>query len=73
MGGAKELANEFQAFLKFGLVNEMLNKLNDKFSSPEHAGPADIVSFLEIYDEEEINMIKRDAFEQIASLIELLR
>lgn len=72
-GGVKGLSNEFQAFLKVGLVNEMLENLNDKFSSPEHAGPADIVSFLEIYDEEEINMIKRDAFEQIASLIELLR
>lgn len=73
LGGVKELANEFQAFLKFGLVNEMFEKLNDKFSSPEHAGPVDVVSFLEIYDEEEISMIKRDAFEQIASLIELLR
>lgn len=72
-GGVQELAKEFQPFLKIGLVNEMLEKLSDKFSSPEHAGPADIVSFLEIYDEEEISMIKRDAFEQIASLIEFIK
>jgi len=72
-GGIKELVNEFQPFLRFGLVNEMLEKLDEKFSSPEHAGPTDIVSFLEIYDDEEISMTKRDAYEQIAGLIELLR
>ncbi len=69
-GGAKELANEFRPFLSLGLVKEMIEKLNEKFSSPEHAGPADIVSFLELYDEEEISMIRRDAFEQISSLIQ---
>lgn len=51
----------------------MLEKLDEKFFSPEHSGPTDIVSFLEIYDDEEISMTKRDAYEQIAGLIELLR
>jgi hypothetical protein len=73
IGGVKELVKEFHPFLKFGLVKEMLEKLAEKFSSPEHAGPADIVSFLEIHDEDEISMVKRDAYEQIANLIELLR
>lgn len=73
LGGVKELANEFLPYLKFELVNEMIEKLKDKFSSPEHAGPADVVSFLELYDEEEISMIKRDTYEQIVSLIEFLK
>ena len=39
----------------------------------EHAGPTDIISFLEIYDYEEISITKRDVYEQIAGLIKLLR
>jgi hypothetical protein len=72
-GGVKALANEFRPYLNNGLVIEMLQKLKEKFLSPEHSGPADIVSFLELYDEEEIEMHKRDAFEQVSSMIEFLK
>lgn len=72
-GGVDSLALKFQPFLEHGLVKEMLLKLQGKFASPEHAGSADIVSFLEIYDDEEIEMTKRDSFEQINRLIQLLQ
>jgi hypothetical protein len=68
-GGGEALSDEFKPFLNRELVKEMLLKLQEKFASTEHAGPADIVLFLAIYDEEEIEMTKRDAFEQIESLI----
>ncbi|AIQ10770.1 hypothetical protein PDUR_01055 [Paenibacillus durus] len=47
-------------------------KLKEKFESPEHAGPVDIVSFLEVYDDEEIDMVKRDSFEQVNRLLGLI-
>lgn len=71
-GGVKALAYEFEAFRKHGLILKMLDKLSGKFASPEHAGPADIAAFLEISDDEESEIIQRDAFEQIKSFIELL-
>lgn len=71
-GGVDSLAQEFHPFRQHGLVRNMINKLEGKFASPEHAGPIDIISFLELYDDEDIEMTKRDSFEQIKRLIELL-
>lgn len=71
-GGIRALAKEFKEFSKHKLILEMREKLKEKFASIEHAGPIDIVSFLEIYDEEEIALTKRDAFEQISLLISSL-
>lgn len=50
----------------------MKEKLKSKFGSPTHAGPADVVSFLELSDSEEIELTQRDAYEQILTLLELL-
>jgi hypothetical protein len=72
-GGVNSLAIEFRPFLHHSLVQDMLVKLSGKFASHEHAGPADIVSFLELYGDEDIEMTKRDSFEQINRLIELLQ
>lgn len=71
-GGIEVLANEFKSYINYELVKNMLEKLKEKFSSPEHAGPVDVVSFLEIYEQEEIEMVKRDTFEHINRLVELL-
>lgn len=72
-GGVDALAVLFRPYLNHGLVKEMLQKLKGKFESPEHAGPADIVSFLELYDDEEIARVMRDAFEQVNRLLVLLQ
>ncbi|MGN0356760.1 MAG: hypothetical protein ACI4E0_02915 [Blautia sp.] len=50
----------------------MKEKLEGKFASAEHAGPRDVADFLELMDDDEIEMIKRDAFEQIQALLSLI-
>ena len=50
----------------------MCKKLKDKFASPDHAGPTDIVAFLDISDEDEILRIKQDAYQRIKYLIDIL-
>jgi hypothetical protein len=47
----------------------MKAKLNDKFASPDHAGPVDVAAFLDLLDEDEIAFTKRDAYEQVQALI----
>ena len=47
----------------------MKKKLDGKFASPEHAGPADVAAFMDTNDEEEIAFIKRDAYEQMQALL----
>ncbi len=71
-GGVKELAKEFQSNADNKLVQEMKEKLVGKFASPEHAGPKDIVDFLELTNEDEIEMIKRDSYEQIQALVHFI-
>ena len=71
-GGVKELAKEFQSNAGNKLVQEMKEKLAGKFASPDHAGPKDIVDFLELTDEDEIEMTKRDAYEQMQALVRLI-
>lgn len=53
-------------------MQEMKEKLAGKFASPDHAGSKDIVDFLELADEDEIEMTKRDAYEQIQTLLRLI-
>lgn len=48
----------------------MKEKLSDKFASENHAGPKDVSDFMDLADEEEIDLIKRDAYEQVTALIE---
>lgn len=70
--GVDELAADFSPYLKYGLVKEMIEKLKEKFSSPKHSGPADVVLFLQLIDDDEIEIMKRDVFEQVNQLIEKL-
>lgn len=43
-----------------------------KSASANHAGPKDVSDFLDLEDEEEIEMIKRDAYEQVQALLNLI-
>ena len=72
-GGVKELVKEFLPYSGKALVREMCQKLEEKFASPDHAGPADIVAFLEIDDEDEILRVKQDAYQKIRYITEKLR
>lgn len=72
-GGVKELAKEFQSNANNKLVQEMKEKIAGKFASPDHVGPKDIADFLGLTDEDEIEMTKRDAYEQMQALVRLIR
>lgn len=71
-GGIKELAKEFQPAENRKLVQEMKEKLAGKFASADHAGPKDVADFLGLDDDEDIALIKRDAYEQIQALLNLV-
>lgn len=43
------------------------------FASPNHSGPVDIVSFMNIVDDEEAEQIKQDAYQKIKFLVDGLR
>lgn len=68
-GGAKQLALEFSGSSKTPIVREMREKLSEKFASVDHAGPVDVAAFMDLSDEQEIEMIRRDAFEQAQALL----
>jgi hypothetical protein len=72
-GGVLELVKEFVPYMQKTLIQNMCVKLDEKFASPDHAGPADIVAFLDIKDEEEKSLIKQDAFQKIHYLTDSLR
>lgn len=71
-GGVKELAKQFQSFGDKQIVLDMKQKLNEKFASTEHSGPNDVVDFMDLLDEEDFEMIKRDAYEQVQTLLQLI-
>ena len=50
----------------------MCERLSEKFASPNHTGPMDIVSFMEIRDSEEAERIRQDAFQKVRYLVEHL-
>ena len=70
IGGVDSLAEEFRAVRNKQIVIDMKEKLSDKFASEKHAGPKDVSDFMDLADEEEIELIRRDAYEQISALIE---
>lgn len=71
-GGVRALTEEFAPYRDAGLVKEMRNKLAEKFASPDHAGPTDIVTFLDIQDREEAEQIKQDAYQRMKYLLDRL-
>ncbi len=71
-GGIEELAKNFRPVENRKLVQEMKEKLTGKFASVDHAGPKDVVDFLGLYDDEDIALIKRDAYEQVQALLKFV-
>jgi len=68
-GGIRKLAEQFKPYKDREIIKIMLTTLSEKFASEEHSGPVDIVSFLGITETDEVERIKRDAFEKIAYLV----
>jgi len=63
-GGLDALAQEIEPHAGQGLVREGLQKIAEKFASPDHAGPKFVADFEEIQDEEDRAILMRDAFEK---------
>ena len=68
--GVKELAQLFKECGDVKLIQEMKDKLSKKFGSLNHAGPVDVAAFMDLEDNDEIEFVKRDAYEQVKTLIE---
>lgn len=71
-GGVKQLAKEFANCADKEIVLTMKAKLSEKFASANHAGPKDVSDFLDITDEEEVAIIRRDAYEQVQALLSMI-
>lgn len=71
-GGVQELAKEFLVVKDRQLILNMKEKLLEKFASEKHSGPKDVSDFMDLSDEEEIQMTMRDAYEQIQALMRLI-
>ena len=71
-GGVEALAKEFGPVRNRPMIKEMKEKLSDKFASENHAGPKDVSDFMDLIDDEEIALVKRDAYEQVQALIEMI-
>lgn len=69
-GGVKKLLRELLPYKNKKLIKASCEKLSEKFASPDHTGPTDIVNFLGISDEEEADRIKQDAFQKVKYLID---
>lgn len=70
--GVRALAEAISPYRDKKLIQEMTQKLNEKFASPEHAGPADIAAFLNITDAEEAARVKQDAFQKVRYIVSKL-
>lgn len=72
-GGIKALTEKFLPYADKELVKDMCIKLNEKFETLNHAGPVDVVKFMGITDEKEIERIKQDVYQKIHYLVSRLR
>jgi hypothetical protein len=71
-GGVGELAEVFARFGSSRLIQEGLGKIKVKFDDTDAPGPVWVANFLEIDDEEEKEIIKRDVFERVNTLLDAL-
>jgi hypothetical protein len=71
-GGPDELIKRFEPHIEHGLVREGLEKLAEKFESPNHIAPNFVADFEDIEDAEEREMLKRDVFERMDYLLRSL-
>jgi len=71
-GGIEALVREFEPHKDNGLVQEGLGKIASKFASEKDIGPRFVSDFEEVDDPDEIERIRRDAFERVHAFLEKL-
>ncbi len=69
-GGLVALIQKFRPHLEHGLVREGLQKIREKFDSPDHVGPKFVADFEEVTDSESRQLMQRDAYERAQALLE---
>lgn len=70
--GVEGLSKLFTDYRETETILKMKEKLSEKFASPEHAGPVDVANFMNLGNAEETAFIKRDAYELMQALLELI-
>jgi hypothetical protein len=70
--GLDALAAQFRPLVSNRLVREGLGKIRSKFLTVDSYGPASVVAFEEVAERETREQIRRDAFEQITALLDML-
>jgi hypothetical protein len=68
-GGLDALAEAFRPHLSNKLIREGLDKIGEKFASPEHVGPIWVADFDELVDPEARAIRQRDVYERVAALL----
>ena len=71
-GGIRQLTRAFIPHRDRELVKQMCEKLSEKFASPDHAGPTDIVAFMDIRDPQEAERVRQDAYQKVRYMVEHL-
>ena len=71
-GGIQAFAKEFLPLKENKLAVDGLVKIRSKFSTIDSMGPSSVVAFEEVADKEEQDRLKRDAFEQVNALLNIL-
>lgn len=71
-GGIESLAEIFKPFLRNKLVIEGLAKIRKKFESPDSIGPVWTVNFEAQLNDEERELMQRDAFERVNAFLDRL-
>ena len=70
--GIPALAEAFRPLLDNRLVMEGLSKIRSKFTEVGSYGPASVAAFDEVADRDARDQIRRDAYEQVKALLDLL-
>ncbi len=71
--GVAGLAKEFDSYCNSSMIQNMKQRLAEKFASENHAGPVDVAEFMDLLSEDEADIIKRDAYEQIQALLGFMK
>jgi stress response protein SCP2 len=72
-GGIAALADQFEPLLSNRLVQEGLGKIRSKFANINSIGPKWIANFEELDDQEQKELLLRDAFERVNALLDQLK
>lgn len=69
-GGVEAVFDEIKVDLNHGLLKEAIGRLRKYYASIDESGCAQVARFLEVDDDDEAAVIRRDVYETITALLE---